>query len=148
MRRILERFELDWRDVQRDPQRVRCDLALVRHGHADAFAASLAVVDREARTLLERVDGIDPTLQRTVRKGRLHIERTVLNLRNKSAHALARQDDELQAQFRRLEAHLRPNGGLQERVLSPFTFFLTLGVAPVRDAFLTLPPTGDHALVF
>ena len=78
----------------------------------------------------------------------MHLERTVLNLRDKAAHALARQDDELQAQFRRLEAHLRPNGGLQERVLSPFTFFLTLGVAPVRDAFLTLPPTGDHAIAF
>jgi bacillithiol biosynthesis cysteine-adding enzyme BshC len=148
VRRILERFDLDWRAVQRDPQRVRYELALARHGHADAFAAALATVEREAQTLLERVDGIDPTLQRTVRKGRVHLERTVLNLRDKSAHALARQDDELQAQFRRLEAHLRPNGGLQERVLSPFTFFLTLGVAPVRDAFLTLPPTGDHALVF
>jgi len=134
--------------VQRDPQRVRYELALGRHGHADAFAAALAVMEREAQTLLERVDGIDPTLQRTVRKGHMHLERTVLNLRDKAAHALARQDDELQAQFRRLEAHLRPNGGLQERVLSPFTFFLTLGVAPVRDAFLTLPPTGDHAIAF
>lgn len=148
VRRILERFGLDWRTVQRDPQGVRCELALGRHGHADAFAGALASVEREMATLLERVDGIDPTLQRTVRKGRVHLERTVLNLRDKAAHALARQDDELQAQFRRLEAHLRPNGGLQERVLSPFTFFLTLGVAPVRDAFVALPPTGDHAIEF
>ncbi|MFN2322197.1 MAG: bacillithiol biosynthesis cysteine-adding enzyme BshC [Trueperaceae bacterium] len=148
VRRILERFDLDWRTVQRDPQRVRYELALARHGHADAFAAALATVEREATTLLERVDAIDPTLQRTVRKGRVHLEQTVLNLRDKAAHALARQDDELQGQFRRLEVHLRPNGGLQERVLSPFTFFLTLGVAPVRDAFLALPPAGDHAIVF
>lgn len=148
VRRILERFGLDWRAVQRDPQRARYDLALQRHGHADAFGASLATVEREVQALLERIDGIDPTLRRTVRKGGAHLERTVLNLRDKAAHALARRDDELRAQFARLEAHLRPNGGLQERVLSPFTFFLTLGVEPVRDAFLALPTGGDHAIAF
>jgi bacillithiol biosynthesis cysteine-adding enzyme BshC len=148
VRRILDRFGLDWRAVQGDPQRMHCELALQRHGHADAFAASLASIEREAQALLERVDAIDPTLRRTVRKGRHHVERTVLNLRDKAAHALARQDDELQRQFRRLEVHLRPNGGLQERVLSPFSFFLTLGVEPVRDAFLALPASGDHAIAF
>jgi uncharacterized protein YllA (UPF0747 family) len=71
-----------------------------------------------------------------------------VTLREKASHALARRDDELRGQFQRLEAHLRPNGGLQERVLSPFTFFLTLGVEAVRDAFLGLPPEGDHALTF
>ncbi len=148
VRRILERFELDWPTVQRDPQGVRCELALQRHGHADAFAQALSMIEHETATLLQRVDGIDPTLRRSVTNGRHHLERTVLTLRDKAAHALARQDDELSRQFARLEAHLRPNGGLQERVLSPFTFFLTLGVAPVRDAFLDLAPTGDQALVF
>ncbi len=148
VRRICERFGLDWRTVQRDPQGVLCELALQRHGHADAFAGALSLIEREAAVLLDRVDGIDPTLRRSVANGRHHLERTVLTLRDKTAHALARQDDELRRQFARLEAHLRPNGGLQERVLSPFSFFLTLGVAPVRDAFLSLAPTGDQALEF
>jgi bacillithiol synthase len=148
VRRILQRHGLDWREVQRDPGRAHCELALRRHGHADAFAVALAAIEREATTLLERVDGIDPTLQRTVRKGRRHLDRTLMGLREKSSRALARQDDELRRQFDRLTAHLRPNGGLQERVLSPFTFFLTLGVDTVRDAFLTLPPQGDHVLEF
>jgi bacillithiol synthase len=148
VRRILERHGLDWREVQRDPRRAHCDLALRRHGDADAFAAALATVEREVATLLERVAGIDPTLQRTVRKGHRHLDRTLVTLREKSSQALARRDDELRRQFDRLEAHLRPNGGLQERVLSPFTFFLTLGVETVRDAFLALPPQGDHVLEF
>jgi bacillithiol synthase len=148
VRRILDRHGLDWREVQRDPRRAHCALALRRHGHADAFSVALATVEREVTTLIERVEGIDPTLQRTVRKGRRHLDRTLITLREKASHALARGDDELRRQFDRLEAHLRPNGGLQERVLSPFTFFLTLGVEPVRDAFLSLPPQGDHVLEF
>ena len=148
VRRILERHGLDWREVQRDPRRAHCDLALSLHGHADAFGSALAVIEREAGELLERVHGIDPTLERSVRNGRRHLDRTLVTLREKASHALARRDDELRAQFRRLEAHLRPNGGLQERVLSPFTFFLTLGVDAVRDGFLELPPEGDHVLTF
>jgi len=148
VRRILERHGLDWRAVQRDPRRAHCDLALRLHGHADAFNAALALVEREAGELIEHVRGIDPTLERSVRQGRRHLDRTLVTLREKASHALARRDDELRAQFRRLEAHLRPNGGLQERVLSPFTFFLTLGVEAVRDGFLELPPEGEHVLTF
>lgn len=148
VRRILQRHGLDWREVQRDPRRAHCDLALKLHGHGDAFAAALGVIEREAATMLARVDGIDPTLERSVRKGRRHLDRTLVTLREKASHALARRDDELRGQFQRLEAHLRPNGGLQERVLSPFTFFLTLGVEAVRDGFLGLPPEGDHVLTF
>ena len=148
VRRILERHGLDWRAVMGDPRRAHCDLALQLHGHADAFGSALALVEREAAELIERVRAIDPTLERSVRKGRRHLDRTLVTLREKASHALARRDDELRGQFRRLEAHLRPNGGLQERVLSPFTFFLTLGVDAVRDGFLGLPPEGDHVLRF
>jgi len=148
VRRILERHGLDWRVVQRDPWHAHCELALALHGHADAFAVALATVEGGTDRLLTEIDAIDPTLERSVRKGRRHLERTLVTLREKTASALARRDDQLRRQFGRLEAHLRPNGGLQERVLSPFTFFLTLGVEPVRDAFLTLPPEGDHALTF
>lgn len=148
VRRILDRHGLDWRAVMADPRRAHCDLALRLHGHADGFGAGLAAIEREAQGLIERIGAIDPTLERSVRKGHRHLDRTLVSLREKAAQALARRDDDLRRQFARLEAHLRPNGGLQERVLSPFTFFLTLGVEPVRDAFLALPPDGDHALPF
>ncbi len=148
VRRILARHELGWRAVQADPQRVACELQLRRHGYADAAASALASVEREFDALLRSTAVLDPTLEGAVQRGRHHLERTVMTLREKTGRALVRQDSEVQRQFQRLRAHLRPNGGLQERVLSPFSFFLTLGVAAVRDAFLTIEPEGDQALTF
>ena len=148
VRRILERHGLDWRAVQADPQHAMCELQLRRHGYADAAAAALATLEREFDALLRSTGAIDPTLEGAVQRGRHHLERTVVTLREKTGRALVRQDTDAQRQFQRLRAHLRPNGGLQERVLSPFSFFLTLGVGPVRDAFLTIDPEGDQALTF
>jgi bacillithiol synthase len=148
VRRILERHGLDWREVMNDPGAAECQLQLERHGHADSFAFALASIERDVGRLLAHVDAVDPTLAGAVHRGRHHLERTVLTLREKSALALARRDGDTRRQFERLRAHLRPNGGLQERVVSPFSFFLTLGVESVRDAFLALPPEGDHAIEF
>ncbi len=148
VRRILRRHGLDWRAVQADPRHEECELQLRRHGYADRAAAAFASVEREFTELLEATSALDPTLERAVRRGRYHLERTVVTLREKTGRALVRQDAEVGAQFARLRAHLRPNGGLQERVLSPFSHFLTLGVEPVRDAFLRVDPAGDHALEF
>jgi bacillithiol synthase len=148
VRRILTRHGLDWRHVMHDPDGSECQLQLERHGHADAFAGALATIEREVGQLVARVDAIDPTLAGAVHRGRHHLDRTVLTLREKAARALARRDVDTRRQFERLRSHLRPNGGLQERVLSPVSFFLTLGVESVRDAFLELPPDGDHAIEF
>lgn len=148
VRRILERHGLDWRAVREDPQHTLCELQLRRHGYADAAGSALAVVEREFDALLRSTAQIDPTLKGAVQRGRHHLERTVVTLREKTGRALLRQDADAQRQFQRLRSHLRPNGGLQERVLSPFSFFLTLGIAPVVDAFLTIEPEGDQALRF
>jgi hypothetical protein len=65
-----------------------------------------------------------------------------VTLREKTGRALLRRTRTRGASSSALRAHLRPNGGLQERVLSPFSFFLTLGRAPVVDAFLSIEPQG------
>jgi bacillithiol synthase len=148
VRRILARHGLDWRHVMADPDGAECGLQLERHGHADAFARSIATVEDEVGRLVQHVEAIDPTLVGAVHRGRHHLDRTVLTLREKAAQALARRDVDTRRQFERLRAHLRPNGGLQERVVSPFSFFLTLGVESVRDAFLELPTEGEHAIEF
>jgi bacillithiol synthase len=148
VRRILARHGLDWRRVMVDPGAAECELQLQRHGHGDAFALSLATIEREIGRLIEHVDAIDPTLAGAVHRGRHHLDRTVLTLREKAARALARRDADTRRQFERLKAHLRPNGGVQERVVSPFSFFLTLGIESVRDAFLELPTEGEHAIEF
>jgi bacillithiol synthase len=146
VRRILERHGLDWRAVSADPERAMSELLLRQHGYADAAAVALGDVEKAFDALLRATDDLDPTLTRAVARGRRHLDRTVVGLREKVARALMRRDDDLQRQFQRLRAHLRPNGGHQERVLSPFSFFLTLGVDAVTDAFLGLEPEG-HQLV-
>jgi bacillithiol synthase len=148
VRRILERHGLDWRAVQADPDHAACELQLRRHGHADTVATALATVEREVDALLRATAAIDPTLEGAVVRGRRQLERTVVTLRDKVGRALLRRDGEARRQFARLRAHLRPNGGLQERVLSPFSHFLTLGVTPVRDAFAAIEPEGEQVLRF
>ena len=148
VRRILDRHGLDWRRVMADPERAACELQLRRHGYGDTANGALAAIEEAFGDLLEATRSLDPTLEGAVDRGRHHLDRTLVRLRERVGRSLVRQDDEVQRQFARLSAHLRPNGGLQERVLSPFTFFLTLGVDSVRDAFLTLEPEGDQVLTF
>lgn len=148
VRRILDRYALQWRAFMSDPQRHHHELALRVHDHAEAFAQSAHRIESEMQELLVRVQGIDPTLGRSVAKGGRALQRTLLTLREKSARALAQRDTTLRRQMTRLEAHLRPNGGLQERVLSPFSFFLTLGPEALVEAMLQHPPQGEHPLEF
>ena len=60
----------------------------------------------------------------------------------RTAAALADRDDVYTRQFGRLEAHLLPNGTPQERLVSPFSFFLKFGVRATMDLLLTLPAEG------
>jgi bacillithiol biosynthesis cysteine-adding enzyme BshC len=148
VRRILERYGLPPAAARDDLLHLQHRIALDLQGHAGRFSAALATLEREGATLVAEVEAIDPTLVRSVLKGRRHFERTVLGLREKASAALARRDTHLSRQFERLQVHLRPNGGLQERVLTPFSFFLTLGVKPVMNAFASLPAEGHELLVF
>lgn len=119
-------------------------LLLRLHGHGERFEAALQRLEQEMAVLLDEVQAIDPTLIRTVTRGREHLRRTVTRLRSKTAAALARQDETTVRQLARLALHLRPKGVLQERLLSPFSFFLKFGVAYVMGQLLTLPPEGEH----
>jgi uncharacterized protein YllA (UPF0747 family) len=69
-------------------------------------------------------------------------------LETKSAAALANRDDIYARQFGRLHAHLLPEGTPQERLISPFSFFLKFGIQNVMDAFLQLPAEGEHEVRF
>jgi hypothetical protein len=41
---------------------------------------------------------------------------------------------------------LLPIGEPQERLISPFSFFLKFGIKPVINLFLTLPTKGNHEI--
>lgn len=121
-------------------------LLLARHGIGERFAATLDELNQRFGALLSEVGAIDPTLQGAVRRGEAQLQRTVGNLRAKTARALARQDQLTSAQFARLRTHLYPGGAPQERVLSPYSFFLKFGFEPLLKRLLTLPPEGAQAL--
>ena len=148
VRRILEKYDLAAEEVQADFDSIYDELLLNLRGHGEAFEKSLSELERLAKDLTEHVAAIDPTLERTVERGEGHMRKTIELLRFKSARALRKQDTITSKQFERLKAHLLPTDKPQERVLSPFSFFLKLGVKNVVERFLALPPEGSHEVKF
>lgn len=147
-RRILERYDLSAAAFARAPEAVEEEVLLRLHGHAERFEAELERLATLGDALRDEVAGIDPTLVGSAERGEAIVRRTVELLREKAARALRERDATARRQFGRLRAHLVPNGVPQERFLSPFSFFLKLGIRPVVDAFLALPPEGDHEIRF
>lgn len=148
VRRMLAKFDVSAAELLRDFEGARERAFLALHGHGRAFAEALAELEAKLERLTAEVRGIDPTLAGTVARAGEQFERTVAILRRKSARALAGRDDIYARQWRRLERHLLPLGQPQERVLSPFSFFLKFGLEPVVEALLALPPKGEHEIVF
>ncbi len=147
-RRILDKFGLSAEEVTADFEGVRARALLELHGHGRLFSETLGDLGARLERLQSEVRGIDPTLEGTVLRAGEHFERTLELLRHKSARALAEQDDTYARQFERLGAHLLPLGQPQERVLSPFSFFLKFGVQPLLAALLALPSSGEHVIRF
>lgn len=146
VRRLLERYGLDYDTYSRNRDAARDAALLARAGHGQAFDQALASLERETRELLRRVDGIDPTLRGTVERTEERLERAVELLRRKVVAALERQDGITTAQFSRLEAQLFPLGAPQERVLSAFSFFLKFGVDPMMRLYDTVGSRGSFLL--
>lgn len=142
--RILARHRIPPEDFARDPEGTLRAALLRRHGHAERFEQAARRVEEEIESLLHEVEGIDPTLAGPVLRGRRVLAGTVSRLRNKSADALARRDRTTHRQFERLRVHLLPGGVPQERVVSPFSYFLKFGVDPVMRRLRTVRPEGDQ----
>jgi bacillithiol synthase len=145
VKRIMEKFNLTFADVQQLAKH-REDILLKLHGHGKMFEETLHGLNTSLEKLLAAVSEIDPTLQGSVERSEAHLRKTLSMLKTKTAKALANQDDICTKQFKRLEQHLLPLGEPQERLISPFSFFLKFGIKPVMDAFLTLPTKGNHEI--
>ena len=145
--RIMDKFGLTLKDLE-DFGAVRRRILLELHGHKEAFDEAAGTLEETVQALLKHVRAIDPTLLRTVERGEASLEATLARLRRKSGDALARQDGIYAGQLARVERHLLPNGVPQDRLLSPFSFFLKFGVKNVIDALLALPPEGEHTVRF
>lgn len=144
--RMLGRYDLDALAFQRDPAGCLERVILERSGHGTRFRQAADELERLFATLLTEVDGIDPTLQGTVQRGRRHLDLTLERLRGKTARALAQHDAITRGQFDRLGDHLLPLHQPAERVLSPFSHMLKFGIRPVLDLMLGLEAEGDQVL--
>jgi bacillithiol biosynthesis cysteine-adding enzyme BshC len=144
--RIMRKFDLSLAALQRDFETVRQEVLLKLHGHAAGFDTALQALEQSMQALTQHVQGIDPTLERTVTRAETRIVRTVETLKFKSGRALRTHDDIYNHQFDRLKAHLLPAATLQERLISPVSFFLKFGPQTIVRLLLELPPQGDHEL--
>ena len=144
--RILKKFDLSADEMQADFENIKNRSLLELQGHAESFDKTLATLDASLQSLLEHVTQIDPTLEGTVNRAEGYFKQTLAILETKSAKALAREDDIYTRQFGRLEAHLLPLGTPQERLVSPFSFFLKFGIQPVMRLLLSIDVSGDHIL--
>jgi bacillithiol synthase len=143
--RIMEKFSLTFADIQNLAKR-KNDILLHLNGHASSFDETLKGLESSLEKLLADVNAIDPTLQGSVKRGEMYFRKTLNTLKTKSAKAVSNRDDMYTQQFGRLERHFLPIGEPQERLISPFSFFLKFGIKPVMNVFLTLPTKGNHEI--
>lgn len=144
--RLLERFGVAAAEFRADPEGVLERTLLTRHGHAAAFGRATSELEASFESLLAEVDGIDPTLAGTVKRGQRYLGLTLERLRGRSAAALARRDADTARQHERLMAHLLPLGQPAERVLGPYSHMLKFGVEAVLDRFSAIEPSGDQVV--
>jgi len=143
--RILDKYGLDVAAFQAAPDGCLERVLLDRSGYGERFRSTGEELERLMDRLFDQVEGIDPTLQGAVDRGRGYLETTLRRLRGKAAEALARQDDITRAQFARLRSHLLPLGQPAERVFSPFTHILKFGISPTLAAYTSIQAEGEFA---
>ena len=146
VRRILDKFNLDPQAWQADPDGQRHALLLELHGHAQHFQHYLDSLEEHNQALLQHVRAIDASLEDSVARGAQQLRSIQQRLQRQSAAALTKQDNIYTQQLQRLDRHLLPQGTPQERILSPFSFFVKFGVRNHIQALLELPVQGQQAL--
>lgn len=143
--RIMKKFELSLADIT-NLENVKQEKLLELSGHSDMFDKSLFEFEKAFQNMLIQIEEIDPTLMKTVCKADIHMKKTHEILRVKSSEALLEKNQVYRKQFERLEDQLLPLQTPQERLLSPFSFFLKFGIDNVIEAFMKLPFEGNHKI--
>ena len=139
--RIMEKYHLTLNDLSHFSGTKEQKL-LELHGYGTTFAKTHSNLEASLQTLLENLSKIDPTLLGTLKRSEGYFKKTLEILKQKTSKALEKQDSITASQFDRLEKHLLPLGIPQERLISPFSFFLKFGIEAVIGDFLTLPTQG------
>ncbi len=144
--RILSKLGVSAADYQADPESIERQLLLEQSGAAREFSAGLHSLRQAQAELKAALLKIDPTLSGAVDRHAQRVAHSLGTLEQKTAAATRRRESVLDGQFERLRAQLLPAGGLQERVLSPVSFFLKFGSGPVLRRFAEIGESGPHLL--
>lgn len=144
--RILEKYQLDIHALIKDFQRQKEKTLFELHGYAQDFTIAHHTLETSMQVMLENLKAIDPTLQGTLQRSEKHIRKSLELLKAKTAQALVNKDTITAQQFDRLEKHLLPLAIPQERLISPFSFFLKFGIDAVMTRLNQLPVQDDHFL--
>lgn len=117
-----------------------------RSGAARQFSEGLTALRNAQAGMNKALLKLDPTLQGAVDRHAERVAYSIRTLEQKAAEAARNREQVLSRQFARLRAQLLPAGGLQERTLSPVSFFLKFGSAPVLRQFGQLADQGRQLL--
>jgi bacillithiol biosynthesis cysteine-adding enzyme BshC len=142
--RILGRYGLTASAFQTDPDGAAETMAL--GSNRQAFDHAKAALERDMQALLEAVKPIDSTLAGPVGKADDVLRRTLERLEAKTAQAKLARDATVARHVARLNAHLRPAGVPQERLLSPVSFFMKFGREATLRRLRELEPNGEQTL--
>ncbi len=146
VKRIMDKFGLTLDELAQDFLGARAEVLLELSGHGEVFKKQLITLETSILEMLENIEMIDPTLKPLIIRSEARLQRMLNNLKHKSTTALLKQDSITKDQFERLRVQLFPNDVPQERLLSPFSFFLKFGIEHVLNAFLELPFEGNHEI--
>jgi len=143
--RIMRKFGLELPDIA-DLEAIKIEKALEASGHKEKFDSKVNLLEESFEEMLQSIQEIDPSLNKTIVKAEEHLQKTLETLKRKSARAQLNKDCVYEQQFTRLEKQLFPLGVPQERLISPFSYFLKFGIDYMMRRFMEMPPRGSHLL--
>ncbi len=144
VKRIMDKFNITLSELAKNFLVIREEKVLELSKHGQTFKQQIINLESTMQEMLRNIEDIDPTLKPLVIRTGARLERMLNNLKQKSASALLQKDKLTKDQFERLKVQLFPNENPQERLLSPFNFFLKFGIDYTLNAFLKLSFEGDH----
>ena len=143
--RIMKKFGLELPDIA-DLESIKIEKALEASGHKEQFDSKVNLLEESFEEMLQSIQEIDPSLNKTIIKAEEHLQKTLDTLKRKSARAQLNKHCVYEQQFTRLEKQLFPLGIPQERIISPFSYFLKFGIGYMMQRFMEMPSHGSHML--
>ena len=123
VQKVLDKYGLDVAAVGEDLERLFQRLVLASTDVEGIFSPAARGIQSAMHELRPGVEGVDPTLGRSVEAAHAGMQKELSRLRSRAIRAEKRKHEEMRAQLARVQRGLYPGGRLQERTL-PTLYFL------------------------